>query len=277
MSEHCWAEDFSYRYFINILKAIKSNFQVHLLSDAPKFIDIFDDSKYKLILRHDVDVSLKRALEMAQIEKKYDISATYMVIANYQAITEWPLYNVKDRTSKDILKNLIDLGHEIGLHYVLDDKEQCYDYKNSEIKQNILSTRKLLEDSIKKPVKTLSFHRPKSKQYEGPLIDCGMINAYSKKLMCKRENLSKSKVLYHSDSGGIWKYGEPLPFLIEPTKPLLQLLIHPIWWGELHLPWKERLHVFRSTETSDMSFEEAKKFDVALNKTLPEQFNYELY
>ena len=59
----------------------------------------------------------------------------------------------------------------------------------------------------------------------------GKVNAYSRELMS----------WYLSDSAGNWREGEPLPLLSNPDRPLLQLLIHPFWWGEEHMSAGDRL------------------------------------
>jgi len=59
--------NFSYGYYRKLLEAIKSNFDLYMLSEAPRILET--KGRPKLILRHDVDVSLKKSLDMARIEK----------------------------------------------------------------------------------------------------------------------------------------------------------------------------------------------------------------
>lgn len=58
-----------------------------------------------LILRHDVDAKPHKALEFAQFENSKGIQASYYFRA-YEGNFE-----------KEIIKNIIELGHEIGYHY----------------------------------------------------------------------------------------------------------------------------------------------------------------
>lgn len=69
---------------------------------------------------------------------------------------------------------------------------------------------------------------------------------------------------YMSDSRGRWKCGEPLPILKNPKEKLLQLLIHPIWWGKVHMKAEERLSEFFCTETKGLKSKLVKTFDAAL-------------
>ena len=94
-----WSSDFSYNYFKKILQAVKSNFELYLFSGAPKIINAID--RPKIILRHDVDIDLAKALKMAEIEEKFGVRATYMVMVNS------PLYDIKDKLSQSILFRLI--------------------------------------------------------------------------------------------------------------------------------------------------------------------------
>jgi len=62
-------------------------------------------AKKSLILRHDVDRFPKQTLQMARLEYKMGVSSTY-----YFRI-------VKSVFKDNILKEIVDLGHEIGYHY----------------------------------------------------------------------------------------------------------------------------------------------------------------
>jgi len=57
-----------------------------------------------IILRHDVDRAVVRALDMAQLEHEYDITSTY-----YFRHTE-------DVFRPEIMRKIADMGHEIGFH-----------------------------------------------------------------------------------------------------------------------------------------------------------------
>lgn len=242
-----WATDFTYGYFRRILQAAKSNFELFLLFEAPQILN--EIGKPKLILRHDVDVDLNRALRMAEIEKEFDISATYMVMVNS------PLYRVEQSSSKAILRKIISMNHEIGLHFDFDNNtERISNPKIGSFESKIHVACKGLEDLISQPIRSISFHRPLQQFLEGPLIIDGKVNAYSRELM----------TWYLSDSKGNWREGEPLPKLLNPDRPVLQLLIHPIWWGDEHISPEERLQAFFEDATQGFSPERIKTFEVAL-------------
>jgi hypothetical protein len=244
-----WACDFSYSYFRKILQAVKSNFELHLLSQAPQVVGKLDKSK--LILRHDVDVSLKRALRMARIEEDFGIRAAYMVM------TESSLYRVGDDTSRDVLQKIMDMGHEIGLHIDLCAHEIV------SVEAKINSACRKLEDIIDSPVRAFSFHCPRKEDQNGPLKIGDRVNAYAREL----------QEWYLSDSGGRWRDGEPLPKLLRFDKPLLQLLIHPIWWDDEHLLAEKRLQAFVIEETRGKPKDYAKALHRNIIQTINVNFD----
>ena len=65
-----------------------------------------------LFLRHDVDLSLEAALELAQLEHERDVQATYFLM------TESVFYNLDSQLGRETLDALRDLGHAVGLHAV---------------------------------------------------------------------------------------------------------------------------------------------------------------
>jgi hypothetical protein len=93
----------------------------------------------------------------------------------------------------------------------------------------------------------------------GELTIAGRTNAYAAILMES----------YISDSKGEWRNGEPLTYLQATTTPIVQLLIHPIWWGARHItPW-ERLEEFYLGETAPLAPAARDKFDTDLAFTVP--------
>lgn len=244
-----WASDFSYDYFEKILQAVKSNFELHLFSQAPQIVGELDKSM--MILRHDVDVSLKKALAMARIEKSFGIRSSYMVM------TESLLYRIEDDSSQEILRKIMDMEHEIGLHIDLRSDE------TDSIEAKINSACKELEHIISVPVLAVSFHRPLEKHQRGSLMIGNRVNAYAEELM----------KWYLSDSSGCWKYGEPLPKLLRSDKTLLQLLIHPIWWGDEHMLREKRLRAFVLEETRGKPLDCAETLRRDIIRTIGVEFN----
>lgn len=242
--------DFRYDYFRQILQAARDNFAPHLMCEAPEILPHTDQTK--IILRHDVDICLKKALIFAEMEHEFEMTATYMVNPHSY------LYSLTENPSKDIMKKILSMKHEIGLHFDV-ETDDCQDQDNiNSIEARISAAARELEQITGQPVRSVSFHRPLPRFLRGPLTIKGLVNAYSWELMD----------WYLSDSKGHWREGEPLPRLRNPEKPLLQLLMHPIWWGEVHLSPEMRLQEFFEHETQGKSPDNRKAIDLALTKTL---------
>jgi len=74
--------------------------------------DYFQQKIYdkQILLRHDVDLSLDYALDMALLEKDHDIHATYYILL------QTGLYNALSREGTRKIREIKEAGHEIGLH-----------------------------------------------------------------------------------------------------------------------------------------------------------------
>ncbi len=64
-----------------------------------------------VILRHDIDYDIKKALELANLEENMGVRSTYFVLVTSD------FYNIFSATNADMLNKISSLGHEIGLHF----------------------------------------------------------------------------------------------------------------------------------------------------------------
>jgi hypothetical protein len=246
------SEDFTYKFYRNILSVIKNKYEPHFFFEAEKVIKSADGNP-KIFIRHDVDLDLKRAVNIAKIEKEAKINSCYMIMTNC------PFYSLKKKTNRLLLLEFIKLGHEIGLHFNVDKNINVpSNIKPEVLEGNIILSCKLLEDITGTKINTISFHRPLPQFLRGPLYIADRVNAYSAELMD----------WYLSDSKGVWREGNPIPMLENPKKKVLQLLVHPIWWGRSHKPAAERLQVFYENKTRSFNNEKTRTFDNALTSHL---------
>jgi hypothetical protein len=269
-----WSSDFSNTYFIRLLEAARSRFEPHLFKHAPQVLACPGIGRH-IFLRHDVDVSVSRALRMAEIECAHGVRSTYYVM------TASPMYTLPRHAQ--LVREIAALGHEVGLHFdcpaqhrdrlPLSNQDPCrtssngVTYEHQDASTELLELLEaqieidcsVLEDILGNRVESLSFHRPDPWCLRGPMHICGRVNAYAAKLM----------EWYLSDSRGNWREGEPLPMLASPPKSVLQLLIHPIWWGDHHRSPQQRLDDFSALETRDLPPAAAAGWDARLRATLP--------
>jgi hypothetical protein len=145
----------------------------------------------KVLLRHDVDLSLHAAVVMAELEAERDAQATYLLM------TESIFYNLASPEGVATILRLRELGHAVGLHAVYPG---------------------LALDARFDPV--VSWHNPKPEYMSEPIP--GVINAYSEPYF--------SPETYRSDSNQRWRSGCPHEELRAGVLPWLQLLTHPEIW-----------------------------------------------
>lgn len=164
-----------------------------------------------VVLRHDIDLSLRLAVEIARLEYEQDIHATYFVLLRS------PFYNILSRSNVVIMQQIYQYGHQIATHLDL----ALYD-----------------NDCVKalKEVEILS-------QYF-PFINTELISLHSSydldqvpvELFQQLDNVYgpavRRKMAYISDSTGRWRYGHPLNSVAFKTRQPIQLLTHPIWWTQ---------------------------------------------
>lgn len=227
-SRNATARRFDFDYYRTLLATLCANFEVAPLARAPELVG--GDTPVAF-LRHDVDVSVADALELARVEHELGVRSTYMVLP------DTPLYDLEDE--RDRLAAIADLGHEIGLHYDLGDGPTPVgsdspgpDGLRPAEREAIHRGRRRLEALGLGPVRSVSFHQPDERVLEGPRTIGGLINAYSEELMAS----------YISDSGGRWREGSPIESIeaAAPERPM-QVLTHPVWWAETHAQPLDRL------------------------------------
>lgn len=97
--------DFTYDGYIGLIDLLKS--KGYIFSN---YVNCHEFDK-TIIMRHDVDMSLNKALEFAKLEYDNNIKSTYFVLISTN------FYNVFSKESRDILNEIRALGHDIGLHF----------------------------------------------------------------------------------------------------------------------------------------------------------------
>ena len=194
----------------------------------------FTNEKRIVYLRHDLDICLEEALDMAALEAELGIQATYFVLVNS------PLYNLLAEDSLELLHELANKRHWIGLHI---DPAMFPTDNHGEMEKLISKMIEFYAD-VFHLVPVVSFHRP-SPNVLGR--DFGsFVSTYSPRFF--------KEVKYISDSRGVWREGCPCQILRKRQYPSLQMLVHPIWWktteteslsDRLHHLLGERLKRFR--------------------------------
>jgi hypothetical protein len=144
-----------------------------------------------VLLRHDVDLSLEAALELARLEQEAGARATYFLM------TESLFYNLDSALGRDTLSELRSLGHAVGIHgvYPRASRDERFDA-------------------------VLAWHNPDPEYVHEPVS--GFVNVMQPPWFTKGK--------YRSDSNQHWREGCPHEELRAGTFEWLQLLTHPEIW-----------------------------------------------
>lgn len=177
-----------------------------------------------VLLRHDVDTSLQRALALARIEADLGVSATYFLFPRSL------YYNLLHPESTRLVAEIVALGHRVGLHF-----DVSRDYEPQALLQLLEHEKQLLATEFGRPVEAVSFHLAGDFQSRLPResIVCGMVNAYSERL--------QRDYKYLSDSNGVWRFERWEELLDAQRHPRLHILTHPEWWTPEALTPRRRL------------------------------------
>ena len=166
-----------------------------------------------IVLRHDIDMSIDLAYDMALIERDMGVSSHYFILVRSG------LYNIFEPETSDKLNKIVEFGHSVGLH--LDASIYCDD--RSGLEKYAEYECKVLESVINKGVEFISFHRPVDSLLDYDQNIAGRMHTYQTKFF--------KDIGYCSDSKGGWYYGHPLDHDAIKEGSALQLLTHPIWWN----------------------------------------------
>lgn len=239
--------DFTYKAYKGMIeKLLDKNYEI---SDYKNY----KEKKKVVILRHDIDTSLEKALRIAEIEKELNVYSTYFILLNTD------FYNINSEKSLKIVKEIKRLGGKIGLHfdekkYKINSQKDYIKYVNYEL--NILS--RILNEKID----IVSMHRPSKEFLEMDLEIPNVINSYQKVFF--------NKFKYISDSRMNWR--ESVEEIIEKNQyKALHILTHPFWYEENEKTMEEKLKIFLNSATLERYNslnENIKNFEEILSKEI---------
>ncbi len=180
-----------------------------------RFVDLSDlaPGTRALALRHDVDFSLARAVEMARLDASCGVRAEYFVLLGSE------FYNPLSALGRRAIAEIMNLGHAIGLHYDWSVHPEGADHDASAAAECAV-----LEGVTGRRVETISFHRPAKELLGRAAPLAGRRHTYMPAYF--------ERVGYCTDSEGRWRYHHPLRHPAVEAGDSLHLVIHPIWWTD---------------------------------------------
>lgn len=201
----------------------------------------------RILLRHDVDVDLAAASEMARLESSLGIQSTFFLMWRSAC------YNLMSRSNQFFAEAILAMGHSIGLHY-----DQGFDVLHKlgpeETAESVNQQANWLEKLLGCKVNAVSFHQPSAALLQEG-IDCQTrINTYDK--------VKLRDFRYISDSNRVFQLWTNKEFARDPNEVEsteksystvladcfpedIQLLIHPMWWvyedGDTEAVWERAI------------------------------------
>jgi hypothetical protein len=157
-------DDFTLEEYEKLLITAKKNFNFCNYKSI-------DRSKRSIIWRHDVDFSMHEALNLAKIENEQGVSSTYFLMLHCE------FYNLMEKEISDLVKKIIGLGHEIGIHF---DSHYYGINDENDLAKHLIFEKRILSEIFHVDVEVFSFHNTTNftmscKEWEYG----GLINTYA--------------------------------------------------------------------------------------------------
>lgn len=197
---------------------------IRYIKETGNYVSNYEDALGKdkfILMRHDVEYSVKRAYDLAKVETSMDFTSTFFF--------QWTnnSYNILSRRNLDMVKDMHERGQNIGLHFALNgmtDMEQ--------VRKQIVKEMHMLSEMLGFEITQFSVHRPSPDVLRENIKLPNILNAYQDDFFTFAENVTDDSVLnvkYMSDANHIWRYGYPTKENIF-SHDKIQILTHPFAW-----------------------------------------------
>jgi ribosomal protein S18 acetylase RimI-like enzyme len=182
-------------------------------------LDAPEEPRPVLYLRHDLDLLVTSALPMAVAEAERGLRATYYVLLTGP-------YNAFVPEHRRALRELVGLGHEIGLHYDL--RVEAEPPTRAELDRWVAA----LEGLVGAPVRTISTHNP-SLGGDDPFRSLpGLRHPH--------DPCDTRELVYVSDSRRRWRDDRLLECFGDSPPARVMFLTHPELWLDPEMEDAER-------------------------------------
>ena len=249
-SENDWRAVFTWDQYTDLMTLLSD--KKFLVLPLNEMRSTFDSTVVVVGLRHDIDLNPFKALEMSDIEKHFNLRATYFVLATAEYYGTVANCEIIRRPEMDyVYEELYNKGAEIGIHndlltlmitYNIDPKiftlDEISHYATLGIpvygsaahgspiaKELKISNYEMFSDFAARDSVTYNDIKYPVGKYS--LKDCGL----------EYEAYHIRYDQYYSESGGKWNDHAGFTGIIEKLKSSkpgdrIQILTHPCWWGK---------------------------------------------
>lgn len=170
-----------------------------------------------VILRHDIDYSLDKAVALAELECRLGISSTYFVLLTSE------FYNILSKDNLSKISQIYRLGHDIGLHFDEVNYSEEYYKDHGGIGNVILEEVNLLKQITGIDIDSVSMHRPSKKTLESNIELGPIINSYGQQFFKDFKYVSDSRRRWREDVEAIVNSGRYAK---------LHILTHAFWYND---------------------------------------------
>jgi hypothetical protein len=209
---------FTYDYYCQMIEILKER-----QFDFVHFTDELVKKSRKVYLRHDIDLNINDAVELAKLEWQLGVTSSYFVMLEAET------YNAFSPLNRPKIKEIIALGHDVGLHFV-----PQIDLNLEQLEFQVKREVEILENLLQYQVSCFSIHRPPPGILSSDFCPQGLINTYDQKYFAKHK--------YISDSNHHFRCGDPIEFIENFQSSDLQILIHPVWWKKKSISAKDKIY-----------------------------------
>lgn len=212
---------FNFTHYADIIKlALQEGYKVCSFQD---YIDYHQSFGRVLVLRHDIDRKIKKALKMAKIERDHLVTSTYFFRLHAK-------YNLFEYKNYNRINKIVNMNHEVALHLESQDFADCFGVSSKLLLEKELQTMNLIGF---KP-RGIAEHGTPNKKWDNHFFSTHNEKSFDLEYHAKDKVFGRMK--YLSDSGGKWREGCICNHIGQFEK--IQVLIHPNHWFDVHYSFK---------------------------------------
>lgn len=197
---------------------------IRYIKQTGKYVSSYGEALGKekfILMRHDVEYSVKRAYDLARVESSMDFTSTFFF--------QWTnnSYNILSRRNLDMVRDMHERGERIGLHFALNGMTDM-----ELVRKQITREMYMLSEMLGFEITEFSIHRPSPDVLRENIKLPNIINAYQEEFFTFAEKITPDMQLgvkYLSDANHIWRYGYPNKETICGFDKI-QILTHPFAW-----------------------------------------------
>lgn len=185
------------------------------------FLPYLDEPQTQhLVLRHDIDNDIQQARRVARLDAEAGCSSAFFLRVHARG------YNLLSLSSLEAIREMTDLGHEVGLHL----EGGIGDVVGGSMDDWADRQRTVFEAAAGRALEGFSVHEPARmgglEYADGLLARWGGTVRYH----AYEARFTTPAMKYLSDSSGTWREGHFGHWV--GKEPRFQVLTHPFWWFE---------------------------------------------